>query len=699
MDRAASSGLVSRRRGALAGFVIAVTVVLTQATAGALTMSTPTNFPVGSNPLSLATGNFNGDTDPDLAVANYLSNNVSILIGNGAGGFTGPTSLAAGGRPASVAVGDFNRDTKLDLAVANLFTKNISILIGDGLGGFTGPTNFADGGSKPVSVAVGNFNGDTDPDLAVANNGANNVSILIGNGAGGFSAPINFAVGFAPASVAVGNFNGDASLDLAVANNASNNVSILVGNGTGGFTGPTNFAVGSSPYSVAVGNFNGDADPDLAVTNFSTNNVSVLLGGAGSTFTGPTNFPAGSGPYGIAVRDVDADTDADLTVGNIPGNRITLLTGNGLGGFAGPIGFSAPSGHHSVVVEDFNRDSAPDFAVTDAGINAVSILLQTEETVAAVGDVSKAEGDTGQTSFTFQVTLASSSTDQVSVNYHTEDGTATTADSDYTPLPVQTLTFAPGETSKTVTVNVTGDIDAEPDETFMLVLSDPVNASISDDTGTGTIQNDDQPGYPRPQAAATVEASLVPVFRKCNAPNLTHGPALAHPSCGPPVPLSQYLTVGTPDANGRPAKAEGSVRYEAMPGDPGTQADEADVLLDIDIADVRGSTTLGDYIAELWATVGVRLTDRPNVAPGTPATTADFQFSLAVPCASTPDATIGAACSITTTADAVLPGSVPEKGRSIWQLGQVQVQDGGEDGEGATTADNTLFMKQGIFVP
>ena len=62
-------------------------------------------------------------------------------------------------------------------------------------------------------------------------------------------------------------------------------------------------------------------------------------------------------------------------------------------------------------------------------------------------------------------------------------------------------------------MNVTGDIEFEPDENFTLVLSNPVNASISDGTGVGTIQNDDQQGYPRPAAARMVETSLVPAFR------------------------------------------------------------------------------------------------------------------------------------------------------------------------------------------
>src|SRR5437762_5743983 len=86
--------------------------------------------------------------------------------------------FAAGGAfPASVAVGDFNGDGRQDLAVANE-TNNVSILLGDGAGNFSPATPFGVG-SLPFSVAVGDFNGDGKQDLAVANHISNNVSILL----------------------------------------------------------------------------------------------------------------------------------------------------------------------------------------------------------------------------------------------------------------------------------------------------------------------------------------------------------------------------------------------------------------------------------------------------------------------------------------------------------------------------------------
>ena len=214
------------------------------------------------------------------------------------------TSVVAGHGPKSATVGDFNGDGNQDLAVAN--SNTVSILLGDGTGGFSGPTNFAGGGnsSSVSSSAVGDFDGDGKQDLAVINY-PNSLSILRGDGAGGFSTT-NFAIESYAVSVVVGDFNGDGNQDLAVANfgagSAPNTVSILLGDGTGGFGALTNFAVGSSPDSVAVGDFNDDRKQDLAVANMSSNNVSILLGNGDGSFSAPTNFAVGSVPLGRGGR-------------------------------------------------------------------------------------------------------------------------------------------------------------------------------------------------------------------------------------------------------------------------------------------------------------------------------------------------------------------------------------------------------------
>src|SRR5207248_5496380 len=84
------------------------------------------NYATGTNPWSVAVGDFNRDGNPDLAVASFGSNNVAVRMGDGTGGFGAATNYTVGTGPISVAVGDFNRDGNPDLAVDNYTTNNVS---------------------------------------------------------------------------------------------------------------------------------------------------------------------------------------------------------------------------------------------------------------------------------------------------------------------------------------------------------------------------------------------------------------------------------------------------------------------------------------------------------------------------------------------------------------------------------------------
>jgi glucose/arabinose dehydrogenase/PKD repeat protein len=204
--------------------------------------------------------------------------------------------------------------------------------------------------------------------------------------------------------------------------------------------------------------------------------------------------------------------------------------------------------------------------------------------------------------------------------------------------------------------------------------------------------------YARPKGATPLRASLVPAYKPCVSPNNTHGSPLAFGSCSPPTQTSQYATVGTPDANGLTARSLGSVRMIVIPGNPATTENEADVALKAQINDVLAPVTLNDYVGELQASVDLRITDRQNGATGTDtATVSDFPLLVKIPCTATPDPS-GSTCAVMTTADAITPGSVVEGQREVWQLDRVQVYDGGPDGL-ASTADNTPFATQGVFVP
>jgi hypothetical protein len=280
-----------------------------------------TDFLVGNGPAAVAVGDFNGDADPDLAVAIYRDS-VSVVLGKPGGGFGPPTKFAVGETPISVAVGDFNGDADPDLAVANIVSDTVSVLLGQPGGGFGPRATFATG-PRPSSVATGDFNGDGDPDLAVVESSNQRVSVRLGGPGGGFGAGTAFPIGIEGASVVVGHFNGDTDPDLAVTNRGLDPrggvVSVLLGATGGSFGAETTFPVGSQPGSVVTGDFNGDADPDLAVANSafataSSSTVSVLLGEAGGSFGEQTTFPAGGTLSGLAVGDFNADADPDLAV-------------------------------------------------------------------------------------------------------------------------------------------------------------------------------------------------------------------------------------------------------------------------------------------------------------------------------------------------------------------------------------------------
>ncbi len=205
--------------------------------------------------------------------------------------------------------------------------------------------------------------------------------------------------------------------------------------------------------------------------------------------------------------------------------------------------------------------------------------------------------------------------------------------------------------------------------------------------------------YARPRGASPMRLSLVNAFNPCTSQNRTHGAPLAYGSCSPPTPASAQLTFGTPDANGRSANATGFVLYKTIVGNSSTPADEADVRLIAHLTDVRRKADLSDYTGELGVLTPLRLTDNASGAGlNQQATVSDFSIPAAVPCAATADTSVGSTCDLDTTLDALVPGTVLEGSRGVWELRQVEVTDGGPDGDTAT-APNTVFARQGLFEP
>jgi Bacterial Ig-like domain (group 3)/FG-GAP-like repeat/Cep192 domain 4/FG-GAP repeat len=264
---------------------------------GAGGFGTAVNYSAGSTPVSVTAGDFNRDGNPDLAVADAsggAASTVSVLAGNGDGTFQPAAAYNVGARAESVAAGDFNGDGNLDLAVANFTSNTASVLLGKGDGTFQTAVNYATGKS-PISVSTGDFNGDGKLDLAVADFGASNVSVLMGNGNGTFQTAVSYGAAASPRSIVVGDFNGDNAPDLAVADSGANVVSVLLN--TGGTFVTTTSSLNPSSAGQAV-TFTASVAASIGGSPAPTGSVTFMDGGtalgSASLSSGQANFTTSS---------------------------------------------------------------------------------------------------------------------------------------------------------------------------------------------------------------------------------------------------------------------------------------------------------------------------------------------------------------------------------------------------------------------
>ena len=379
---------------------------------------------VGNNPQDLVAGDFDNDGNVDLAVLNVSGKSMSVLLGDGFGGFAVKATYTTGNGPAALVVGDFDGDGNLDLAEANSADQTVSIRLGNGDGTFGGRNSYAVSllSNSLKALAVGDFDGDGIPDLGVLGNTAASgaVNILKGNGAGAFSnvTTSGIAVGDGPSALVPGDFDGDGDLDFAVANLTDNTISIMRGNGSGTtFTAavgsPFSTGAATSPAAIAVGDFNGDGKIDLAVAESNKNRVDIFKGNGDGTFSLLAGSPAtGTKPVSIVAGDFNADGKLDFAVTNQSSNTTTVMLGSGTGTvftaatlspFFTGTGTTTPV---AIATGDFNGDGTSDLAVANSNKDNVGILLNQLTDTASVSITGISVPGDGTANHTIQASYA-----------------------------------------------------------------------------------------------------------------------------------------------------------------------------------------------------------------------------------------------------------------------------------------------------
>jgi len=391
---------------------------------GDATFDPPTLVEGGSRPSALRAGDYNGDGDLDLLVANFSPANVSLIFGNGNGTFQPAVNYTPGIGPRSIDIGDLNGDGAIDFVVGlnsggfNVFLNTVVSLGTFASGGYFSMASATNG------IKVADFNNDGNQDVATANEGGANVTLRFGNGAGSFGALFGYLTGSSCYEIGIGDFNADGLIDIASSNRLGNSISVLINTGAGVYAAAANYTCGESPYGLDIADLDNDGFLDIAVVNGQTNTLSVFKGLTGGAFlahvqsnlignprdliignfdgngnldiaistfigqvvtvlpgNGTTSYPdtrtfdAAGSPRGIATADFNGDTNNDMIVVSNATNQLRFYSGNGLGSFGLPTVFSLGAGPMAVAVGDVNNNGTQDAVSVNGTAGTISVLL------------------------------------------------------------------------------------------------------------------------------------------------------------------------------------------------------------------------------------------------------------------------------------------------------------------------------------
>jgi hypothetical protein len=298
--------------------------------------------PVGENPSGLASGDFDGDANLDLAVAVYLGGSVSVYYGDGAGNFPVLQDWGVGLAPRDVAVGDLNGDSKPDVVApsSQLSRTDFQVLLYGGARTFLARRDIGViGNAHGFAVADFDRDGNQDVVVAVADSNKDNLKLIFGKSDGTMrDALLVEAFGNnSPTNVIAADFNEDGWIDAAASIfSPGNSMRVWLNNGQGALLPSVVYAAGGNPGSLAAGDIHGDGHLDVIVVNSSMNDntISVFVGVGDGTFLPGFKVPTLLAPSDVAIADFDKDTDLDVLVTHFNAPAILLFDNDGQGGLA-----------------------------------------------------------------------------------------------------------------------------------------------------------------------------------------------------------------------------------------------------------------------------------------------------------------------------------------------------------------------------